>query len=68
MTARIVAVANAFVAMISARAYREKLSEDEALKRLLIDVDKKFQRSIVAALINYIENHEGVYDNGISSS
>lgn len=62
VTARIVAVANAFVAMISPRAYREGMPVDQALKYLLSDVDKKFQRSIVAALVSYIENHDGDYD------
>ena len=59
VTARVVAVANAFVAMTSKRGYREKLSNEEAIKNLLNDVDKKYQRSVVIALVSFIENHGG---------
>ena len=62
VTARIVAVANSFVAMISPRAYRKKMTQDEVLNNLLKEVEKKYQRAVVAALINYVENHDIDHD------
>jgi PAS domain S-box-containing protein len=55
-TARILAVANAFVAMISPRAYRDKLEADKALELLLPQADKKYDRRVVAALFHVVEN------------
>jgi PAS domain S-box-containing protein len=60
--ARIVAVANAFVAMTSPRAYREEIAREDVLQGLLNDVGKKYQRSVVGALINYIENRDGDHE------
>lgn len=55
-TARILAVANAFVAMISPRAYREKLTTQEAMTRLLQEADRKYDRQVLAALFHVVEN------------
>lgn len=55
-TARILAVANAFVAMISPRAYRDKFETDKALELLLQQADKKYDRHVVAALFHVVEN------------
>lgn len=55
-TARILAVANAFVAMISPRAYRERLSVEVALGQLLQAADVKYDRHVVAALFHVAEN------------
>lgn len=58
-TARILAVANAFVAMISGRAYRKAMSFEEAADILIEQAGSKFDRRVVMALINYVENRGG---------
>jgi len=58
-TARICAVANAFVGMVSARAYRAGLDFDKAIDILLEDTGRRFDRSVVAALVNRLDNHGG---------
>jgi PAS domain S-box-containing protein len=50
--ARVVAVANAFIALASARAWRPGITSDEALVRLVPEVGKKYDRAVVAALIS----------------
>ncbi len=62
LPARIVAVANAFVAMVSPRAWRTGSSVDEAIDRLMAEVGKAFDRRVVAALISYLDNHGGRRD------
>lgn len=57
--ARIIAVANAFVGMVSPRAYRSALSFSAAVKNLLEDADTRYDRRMVSALINYLENRGG---------
>lgn len=57
--ARILAVANAFVGMISARAYRAAMSMDEASEILLREAGTVFDRRPVSALINHIDNQGG---------
>ncbi len=59
VTARVVAVANAFVGMVSARAYRPGLDMDDAINQLLADVGKAFDRGPVAALVNILDNRDG---------
>jgi len=59
LSARIVCVANAFVGMCSPRAYRLKKTVDEAIKSINLEVGSKFDRKIVAALINHLENRGG---------
>lgn len=56
LPARILAVANAFVAMISPRAYRDRLGIKEALGHLLAAADSKYDRQAVAALFHVAEN------------
>lgn len=56
LTGRILAAANAFVAMISPRAYRDKLSPKEALDQVLKDSGTKYDRHVVAALFHVVEN------------
>lgn len=62
VTARIVSVANAFVGMVSARAWRPGMSFDEARDTLVEDGNKKFDRSVVLALGNYLDNKRGRND------
>lgn len=59
VTARIVAVANAFVGMVSPRSYRKAMSVDKALDVLMKSIEKEFDRKVVIALANYIDNHGG---------
>jgi PAS domain S-box-containing protein len=59
ITARIVSVANAFVGMVSKRAYREALDIDRAVGAILDQVGKAFDRRVVVALINYLDNRGG---------
>ncbi len=56
LTARILAVANAFVALVSPRAYRDAISIQAALDRLLQDAGVKYDRHVVAALFHVAEN------------
>jgi HD-GYP domain-containing protein (c-di-GMP phosphodiesterase class II) len=59
VTARVIAAANAFVGMISPRSYRKAKTADEALDILMKAVDKEFDRKVVSALANYIDNRGG---------
>jgi len=58
-SARILAVANAFVGMVSARAYRDAMSFEKVSDILLSDTGTKFDRRPVSALINFLENRDG---------
>ena len=57
--ARIVAVANAFVGMVSARAWRRAMPFDQACKVLSDQAGTVFDRRPVSALINFIDNRGG---------
>ena len=59
ITARIVNLANAFVGMVSARAWRDGMPFDKAIDILLQEAGKKFDRGAVVALANYLDNHGG---------
>ncbi len=58
-TARILAVANAFVGMKSPRAYRHALTFEDVSNNLLEQSGTKYDRKPVSALINYLENRGG---------
>ncbi|OUR78590.1 hypothetical protein A9Q83_06845 [Alphaproteobacteria bacterium 46_93_T64] len=57
--ARILMVANAFVGMVSPRAYRGALDFNKATSILMEDADTRYDRKPVSALINYLENRGG---------
>ncbi|MBF0587849.1 MAG: PAS domain-containing protein [Magnetococcales bacterium] len=57
--ARIVAIANTFVGMVSPRAYRNALSFEDAANRLLEQGGAQFDRKAVLALVHYLENRGG---------
>lgn len=57
--ARIVAVANAFVAMASPRAYRAGIGVDRAMANLREQAGQAFDRRAVTALENVLENRGG---------
>ncbi|HZW72504.1 MAG TPA: HD domain-containing phosphohydrolase [Caldimonas sp.] len=59
VTARVVAVANAFVAMASPRAYRSGGDVDGAVDALLRETGSAFDRRVVAALITYLDSRGG---------
>ena len=59
VTARVVAVANAFVALASPRAYRAGKDIDTVLSSLLQQVGTTFERKVVAALVSYFDMRGG---------
>lgn len=59
LPARILAVANAFVSMVSPRAWREAIGMDQAMETLRRDRDGAFDRRVVAALEHVLENAGG---------
>jgi len=54
--AKILSVANAFVAMSSARAYRPGLPVSQVIDTLLEQADGAFDRNVIAALFHIAEN------------
>ena len=58
-TARILAVASAFVGMVKPRVYRDAMTFEVTTENLLGQCDTRFDRGPVSALINYIENRGG---------
>ena len=58
-TARILAVANTFVGMISPRAYRDAMTFERASDILMEETRSKFDRKAVTALVNFLENRDG---------
>ncbi|MCH7929448.1 MAG: PAS domain-containing protein [Proteobacteria bacterium] len=59
LTARVVAVANNFVALVSPRAYRAGLSLDAALDVLHDKIGASDTRRVITSLANYLDNHGG---------
>jgi HD-GYP domain-containing protein (c-di-GMP phosphodiesterase class II) len=62
ITARIVAVANAYVAFVSPRAHRPGLPFREALAVIARDSGKSFDERVLIALTNYVENRPSKLD------
>ena len=58
-TARALSVANAFIAMVSARAYRAPLPIEMAIQLLLSQAGAIYDRRPVAALIHYLDSRGG---------
>jgi PAS domain S-box-containing protein len=59
LTARIIAVANAFIGMISPRSWRDAMAIESANKFLLDNSGKYFDQRVVVALIHYVDNQNG---------
>lgn len=59
VTARIVAVANAFVAMTSPRAHRPSMAVDAALSALMQEAGTAYDPRVLTALINYLDTSTG---------
>lgn len=53
-TARIVAVANAFISLSSDRAFRKALSNDDTIRKLLDEMGTLYDRAVVLALANLV--------------
>jgi len=64
LEARIVAVADAFDAMTSTRAYRRALTQDVAFQELRDKAGHQFDKACVEALIRSIEARGEVYGSG----
>jgi len=60
LTSRILAVANAFVGMASARAYRAAMPFRKAVDILVEDAGTRYDRRPVSALLNLLENRDGM--------
>lgn len=58
LPSRILAVANTFVAMVSARAYRAGKPLEETLDQLLKETGTRYDRHVVAALFHVAENRQ----------
>jgi PAS domain S-box-containing protein len=58
VTARIVSASNAFIGMISPRAYRPSMDPENALDLLLKEIGTKFDRNVVASMVHYVEGHK----------
>jgi HD-GYP domain-containing protein (c-di-GMP phosphodiesterase class II) len=56
LAGQVLAVANAFVALLSARAWRRGLSVNDALAELMRNAGAQFDRRVVAALFHVAEN------------
>ncbi len=60
VSARILAVANAFVGMASTRAYRKAMPFEKAADILMGDAGTRYDRRSVTALLNFLENRDGM--------
>jgi PAS domain S-box-containing protein len=60
LPARVVALANSFVSLTSARSFRDAMSFEKACDILLKDADTHYDRRAVSALMNYLFNRGGV--------
>ncbi|NDA63763.1 MAG: HD domain-containing protein, partial [Chitinophagia bacterium] len=56
ISARIIAVANAFIAMVSPRAYRAGIKRKDAIEFIMKDMNTRYDRNVVVGLVNYLEN------------
>ncbi len=59
ITARIIGVTNALVGMVSDRAFRQGMPLDAAIEVLFKEAGKAYDRKVVAALVNYLDNRDG---------
>lgn len=58
-SARVLSVANAFIAMLSPRAHRPGLDAAAVTRALMDETDRQFDRKVVVALIHYLDNEDG---------
>ena len=62
ITARVVAVANTFVAFVSPRAHRDSMTHKEAIQRLMQDAGKNYDERVIVALAHFVENRPNRLD------
>ena len=53
---------NAYVALVSPRAHRPSLKLKDAFEQMMRDADKAFDRRVLVALSNYLENRPAKLD------
>ncbi len=58
LSGRILSVANAFVALVSVRAYRQGVSIEAALEELLRGAGTQYDRRVIAALFHVAANRQ----------
>ncbi|WP_417513356.1 HD-GYP domain-containing protein [Minwuia sp.] len=59
VTAQIVSLANAYIALISERAHRAAFSSEDAIEQLWSQAGTVWDRSVVAALVQAVEQSDG---------
>ncbi len=59
---RILSVANAYIALVSPRAYRDALSSDDALQTLRQELGSVYDREVFATLESVVDSGEGLSD------
>lgn len=59
ISARILAVANTFIGMISPRSWRTAMSREDAIQFLMNNCATLFDRRVVVALVHFLENKHG---------
>ncbi len=62
VTARIVTVANAFVALVSPRAHRDGLPFKDAMRCMMAEAEKIYDQRVLIALSHYMENNPNKLD------
>ena len=62
ITARIIALANAFVAMASPRSYRPEPDLKTILSIVEHDADRLYDRTLVKVLVDYVKGHVNELD------
>lgn len=65
LTARIIAVANACVGMLSDRAWRNKMSMDDVVMSLQQESNKTYDPAVVVAVTNLLKNRPDRVDDAI---
>jgi len=60
---QIIAVADAYDAMVTKRPYRDQLSHEEALKELIKHSGSQFSKNIVNVFLEILEDSENVVEN-----
>lgn len=65
---RIVAIVDAYDAMVSDRAYRKGLPREEAIRRLRSDSGKQFDPSLVEIFISLVRSHEAEAEESMERS
>ena len=59
VSARILAAANVLIGMMTARRYRSPINYKDAVAKLMEEVDTRFDRKVITAMLNYLENGGG---------